>query len=139
MRIVVAIDGETDLAVVDHAVGLAREHRARLEIVGGTPRLWLTSIYAVDCARLERELKLYAAELLREACTRVDDDIPVVFRQVPGRAADHLVARHRDMPGDLLLVRGGRLSPRPPRLRRRRAGTLLRIRVGRRAPRLAGA
>lgn len=126
LRIVVPLDGEPDLAVLDQALELAREHRARLELVGGTPRLWLTSIYAVDCARLERELHRYAEELLRLAVERVDADVPLVVRRVQGRAADHVVVRHEDLPGDLLLVRGRRLRARRAR-RRRRQGTLLRV------------
>lgn len=138
MRIIVAVDTPADLAVVDHAVAVARERHARIALIGGTPRLWLTSIYAMDCARLERELRIYAEELLRSAVARVDADIPVTLRQIHGRAADHLLGRHVDVPGDLLMIRGGRRLTARPRRRRQRVGTLLRVPVARRAARLAG-
>jgi hypothetical protein len=129
MRILVAVDGESDLEVVDHGVALARQNNARLELIGGIPRLWLTSAYALDCARLEVELVLYAQHVLKLAVDRVDDDLPLTLRHVRGRASDHLLRRHEDAPGDLLLVRGGRRRLRPAR--RRRLGTLLRVPVGR--------
>jgi len=133
MRVVVAVDGEEDLAVVDHGIALAREHNARLELIGGIPRLWFTSAYALDCARLEHELRVYAAEVLRSAAARVGDDVCLTLRQVQGRAADHLLTRHEDALGDLLLIRGCRRLHARPR-RRHRLGTLLRIPVPRRAP-----
>jgi hypothetical protein len=126
MRVVVAVDGESDLEVVDHGVALARQHNARLELIGGIPRLWFTSTYALDCGRLEHELRLYAHRLLHDAAARVDDDVCLTIRQVHGRAAEHLLTRHEDALGDLLLVRGGRRL-RARRQRRRRLGTLLRI------------
>lgn len=129
MRIIVAVDGPDDLHVVDHAVDLARERHARLELVGGTPRLWAASVYAIDCVRLERELREYATALLREAVERVGPDVCVTMRQVTGRAADHLLGRHEDRPGDLLLLRGGRRLIARPRRRRRRTAVLLRVPV----------
>jgi len=128
-RILVAVDGDEDLGVVDHAIELARVHRARLELVGGIPRLWFSSAYALDCARLEAELKVYAAELLRAAVDRVDDDIPVTLRQVNGRAADHLLRRHEDAPGDLLVVRGSRRPAGLRGRRRHREAALVRVPV----------
>ncbi len=129
MRIVVPVDGDADLEVVDHAIALAREHHARLELVGGIPRLWLTSAYALDAARLEAELREYACQLLRDAVDRVDGDVCVTLRQVRGRAADHLL-RQSSVDGELLVMRSGRrrlsLWPR----RRRCTSQLLRVPVG---------
>jgi hypothetical protein len=134
MRVVVAVDGEEDLPVVEHGIVLARENNARLELIGGIPRLWFTSAYALDCARLEHDLKLYAAQVLRTATELVGDDVCLTIRQVQGRAADHLLTRHDDALGDLLLIRGCRRLSARPRRRRHRVGTLLRIPVPRRVP-----
>jgi hypothetical protein len=133
MRVVVAIDGECDLEVVDQGIALAREHRARLELIGGIPRLWFTSAYAPDCGRLEQDLRRYACELLHEAVDRVGDDVCVTLRQVHGSAAEHVLTRHEDALGDLLLVRNRRRL-RTRRCVRSRVGTLLRVRVSGGAP-----
>jgi hypothetical protein len=133
MRVVVAVDGECDLEVVDQGVALAREHRARLELIGGIPRLWFTSAYAPDCGRLESELRVYSEQLLRDAVARVGDDVCLTLRQVQGSAAEHLLSRHDDALGDLLLVRSGRRLHTRPR-RRQRLGTLLRVGVKRSGP-----
>jgi hypothetical protein len=133
MRVVVAVDGECDLEVVDRGIELARVHHARLELIGGIPRMWFTSAYAPDCGRLEHDLRLYAEQLLRDAAARVGDDVCLTLRQVQGSAAEHLLTRHDDVLGDLLLIRNGRRLPTRPR-RRRRLSTLLRVRVGHGGP-----
>jgi hypothetical protein len=88
---------------------------------------------APDCGRLEQDLRRYACELLHEAVDRVGDDVCVTLRQVHGSAAEHVLTRHEDALGDLLLVRNRRRL-RTRRCVRSRVGTLLRVRVSGGAP-----
>jgi hypothetical protein len=111
-RVLVALDGEDDLPLVAVACDLARRHNARLELVGGVPRLWCTAAFVACPAQMQQELEGYAKSLLRQAVDRVPCDLPVVMRLVQGSARRTLL-RERCECGEEIVV------TRPCRHRRR--------------------
>lgn len=120
----VAIDSADDLPLIDAACGLADEHHASLEIVGGIARAAFT-VALVACPRaVDQELECYSRTLLAEAVGRVPRHIPVVWRHVRGCARRH-VLHAADGGDDTCLVIVGRLPWWARGALRRRIGRLV--------------
>ena len=111
IKVVVAIDSDTDLALVEEGCQLAREHNARLELVAGIPRPSRLTAHAFsDLVALAHEITEHQTRLLRKAAHDVPPELPVTMRCVRGSAATNLLgARARS--GEVMLIRDGPLRP----------------------------
>ena len=116
LRAVVAIDDEYDLALVDAGCELAREHRARLEVVVGIARPTMTCWFGPSPLVLADSLEELSASLLQRAVAGVCPDVCLTYRQVQGSARRHVLESAGDEVGTVLVLHGGtRLQRRAER------------------------
>ena len=127
-RIIVAVDGTEDLALVDHACALADRHHARLELVNGIPSTWMPATFGPCPVVLADEIERGCRMLLAEARERVPADLPVCTRHVRG-CARRILRKAELLDGDVLVLRARPLPRWRPAWavgRRRRASAAAR-------------
>jgi nucleotide-binding universal stress UspA family protein len=114
-NILVGVDGSRHAeCALDEAIDLAVGSRARLTILTAIPRPqpWVfTGLTAGPAATLTTELAHESEEILRRACERVPDEVPLttVLTRRPARAA--LRDRAREAGHDLVVVGSRGLGP----------------------------